>query len=384
MKICFLGLGNLPVLAQEFSQHGVGGEEVQHCLLAKALRARGHIVSMVVADYGQPDAASWDGITVYKAYAFAAGLPIFRFAHPRWTGVWAALRRADAEVYYVSCAGMHLGLLAMFCARYRRGLVFRMAHDSDAKPQELIIPHWRDKKLYGYGLRRTDVVLAQSENQRVGMLANYGVASRVAGMLVDSGAVVGTLSERTGGVLWVNNLRQFKRPDLAMDLAALLPDREFDMIGGPQAGFESLFAQTQQRAAEMPQVRFWGRVPYQDIGPYYGQARVFINTSDTEGFPNSFLQAWVRGTPVVSFFDPDGLIEREGLGFRATTIDEMAAKVNRLVNEPELWHAVSQRCLRFMAQRYGDDTVLVDYLGAFAAAIQKRHSGVEARPAGRA
>ncbi len=118
MKICFLGLENLPVLAPEFNQHGIGGEQVQHTLLARALARRKHAVSMVVHDYGQADRACWNGITTYKTYREDAGIPIFRFIHPRWTSVWSALRRVNADVYYASCAGMHLGMLALFCKRH--------------------------------------------------------------------------------------------------------------------------------------------------------------------------------------------------------------------------------------------------------------------------
>jgi hypothetical protein len=48
------------VLSRAYSRHGVGGEQVQHTLLARALARRGHEVSMVVADYGQADAARVD------------------------------------------------------------------------------------------------------------------------------------------------------------------------------------------------------------------------------------------------------------------------------------------------------------------------------------
>src|ERR1700730_18433213 len=119
MKICLLGLDNLPVLASEYREHTVGGESVQQTLLARALARRGHEVSMVTADYGQTDAALWEDIRVFKAYAPDAGLPVLRFIHPRWTGLWRALARADADLYYTSCAGMHLGLLALFCWRAR-------------------------------------------------------------------------------------------------------------------------------------------------------------------------------------------------------------------------------------------------------------------------
>ena len=178
LKVCFVCLEGLPVLAREFNRHGIGGEEVQHTLLARALAARGHEVSMVVADYGQPDAARWQGVTTRKAYRLDAGWPVVRFVHPRWTGVWGALRRADADVYYLSCAGMLVGLVALFCRLHRRRLVFRTAHDTDCQPDRLLIRFARDRKLYGYGIRSADVILTQSVTQQSDLMNNHGLATR--------------------------------------------------------------------------------------------------------------------------------------------------------------------------------------------------------------
>ena len=61
MKICLVGLDNLPLLVPEYRQHVIGGESVQQTLLARALARRGLDVSTVVLDYGQIDGAQWDG-----------------------------------------------------------------------------------------------------------------------------------------------------------------------------------------------------------------------------------------------------------------------------------------------------------------------------------
>lgn len=365
MKICFVGLGNLPVLAPEYNRHGIGGEEVQQTLMARYLAKQGHQISMVVADMGQADGARWDGVTTFRTYRSDAGLPILRFIYPRWTSVWDALRRADADVYYVSCAGMQLGLVAMFCKKYGRKLVFKIAHDRDCDPNDLIITYARDKKLYAYGLRRADVVIAQSEQQQRAMLKNYGRNSVVAEMIVDGAKQLYDLSDRQFDVLWVNNLRQFKRPDLLLELAKRLPQLSFHMIGGPQPGFAELYEVISAQAQTIPNLTFHGRVPYHDMDKWYARAKVFVNTSDTEGFPNSYLQSWVRGTPAVAFFDPDGVIARESLGVAARDMAHMANAVEKLVEDTQRWHVTSARCLEYMAQVYGEDRIMSPYIKIF-------------------
>ncbi len=362
MKICFLGLDNLPVLAPEYNRHGIGGEQVQHTLLARALVRRGHQVSMVVFDYGQADGAVWDQVSTYKAYREGAGLPLLRFFSPCWTGLWAALKRADADVYYVSCAGMHLGLLALFCRRYKRKVVFKIAHDTDCEPDKLLIKYTRDKKLYEYGLRHAHSVLAQSQQQQRAMLSNYGVHSHITEMMVET---PGPQCQRTVDVLWVNNLRPFKRPDLLLELARRLPQYRFAMIGGEQPGFASLFQTIQAQAAQIPNLQFLGRVPYHDMDRQYASARVFVNTSDNEGFPNSYLQAWIRGSPVLAFFDPDKVIAREGLGMAFIELPQMVQGIQTMLEDDHAWLLASLRCKAYMERVYAEERILAPYLATF-------------------
>lgn len=130
-RVCFVGFNNLAVLAPQFDTRGAAGEPVQQTLLARAFVRRGYDVSMVTADCGQPDGSRWDGIAAYKAFAPDAGWPVIRFVHPRFTKLWSALRRADADVYYVSCAGAVVGQVALFCQLHKRKFVFRVASDAD-------------------------------------------------------------------------------------------------------------------------------------------------------------------------------------------------------------------------------------------------------------
>lgn len=361
-RICFVGLECLPVLSRAYNHHGIGGEQVQHTLLARAFAKRGFDVTMVVANYGQAEVEKIDGVTLYRAHGLNEGIPVLRFVHPRITKLWAALKRADADVYYVSCASNQLGVVARFAKLHHKRVVFRIAHDTDCEPDQLLIPYWRDKKLYEYGLHRADVVLAQSVQQARRLKANYHLDSTIATMLVESPERLLPFEGRDVDVLWVNNLRPFKRPELALALAKLLPQLKIHMIGGPQAGHEALYADMAAQAKKISNLHFHGQVPYHDVNAFYERARVFVNTSESEGFPNSYLQAWRRGTPVVTFFDPDGVIARHGLGLAVNTLSEMAHEVAQLATQHDTWTGASERSLRYVQERHGDDLVLAPYL----------------------
>ncbi|HJS37813.1 MAG TPA: glycosyltransferase family 4 protein [Burkholderiales bacterium] len=368
MRICLLGLENLAVLAPEFRHHNIAGEGVQQTLLARALVRRGHDVRMVTWDHGQPEAKEWDGIRVHKAYAPSAGVPLLRFFHPRWSRLWRALERADADLYYTSCAGMHVGLLALFCRRHGKRFVFRSASDADCDPARLLVRYRRDRWLYGYGLRRAGAILVQSEAQRQALARHYGLAGRVAGMLVEP-AQPGRV--RDVEILWVSNIRRVKRPDRVLDLAAGLLRRHFHMVGGPLPGEEALYREIEAAARSRLNVTFHGRLSYHDTAALYGRARVFLNTSDVEGFPNSYLQAWMRGVPVVTRLDPDRVIEREGLGAVARSSAGLEAALRGLLGDAQAWQAASARCVAHMAREHGEERVLGPYLEAFDTALRR-------------
>jgi glycosyltransferase involved in cell wall biosynthesis len=379
MKICLVGLDNLPVLAPEYREHPIGGESVQQTLMARALVRRGHEVSMVTADYGQEDGARREGIRIYKAYRPAAGLPLLRFVHPRWTGLWAALVRADAGVYYTSCAGMQVGLVALFCAHHQRRFVFRCASDADCDPARLLIRYARDRRLYTFGLRRAHAILVQSVAQARSLALNFGLEGRVAGMLVEPAP---SAVERDIDVLWVGNIRYLKRPDRVLALAAQLPEARIHMVGGRLAGDERLYQSVQRAAARFPNVTFHGRLPYWDANRLYGRARLLANTSDLEGFPNAYLQSWIRGVPVVTFTDPDGVIHRHELGAAVSSLPQMCEEIRRLLGSPATLAAASRRCCVYMKREFAEERVLVPYLEALGEGVREARTAPRKMAAG--
>ena len=135
------------------------------------------------------------------------------------------------------------------------------------------------------------------------------------------------------------------------------------MIGGACPGYEGYYLSMQSMAEKLSNLHFLGAVPYQHVNDFFQRARLFSNTSTIEGFPNSFLQAWVRGVPVVSFFDPDGLIDKKGLGIRPKDSKAMKQALTELLHDNPLRETMSKACRQF-ASNYSPPSVAKHYIEA--------------------
>ncbi len=134
---------------------------------------------MICLDYGQPDGITVDGVTVFKCHAPIQGLPVIRFVHPRLTGMWSALRRVDADIYYQRSAAAQTGVIGLFARRYGRRFVYAAACDLDlARDRTWKLfqrrAGWRDMQLFQLGLKLADHVVAQHAGQMQDCKRWYG------------------------------------------------------------------------------------------------------------------------------------------------------------------------------------------------------------------
>ena len=197
----------------------------------------------------------------------------------------SALIAADAETYYQSPAGAYTGITAWFCRATGRRFIFRVASDSDCEKEHGRIQFWRDRKLYNYGLRCADVIAAQTEFQAQLLRENHGLESTVVNMMVEPPRA-GTNVAKDIDVLWVSNLRALKRPELALELARQLPNVQVHARRRADAGRRRRITKTcMAAAARLPNVTMLGPVRYSESGALFDRAKVFLNTSSIEGFP---------------------------------------------------------------------------------------------------
>jgi glycosyltransferase involved in cell wall biosynthesis len=350
----------------------IGGIEWQTSLTARWFAKQGNAVTMLTWDEGGPAEEVLEGVRVIKICRRSAGVRGLRFFHPKWTGLVHAMRRADADLYYQNGSECTTGQVALWCKRRHKPFVFSLASDADCTPEFPELSR-HDHLLYRIGLKGADRRIAQTVTQSNRLRDNFGLDSVVIPMpCPDTAGDFAGPSPGIGRVLWVGRVCEVKRPDRLVELAALCPQLSFDLVGPFQ--HEPLSSQIRERAKAVSGLTLHGGVPRDQMPDYYRKAALLCCTSEYEGFPNTFLEAWSHGVPVVSTFDPDGVIARHNLGVVSKDIREMAAAIEALLAFPERYRQMSQNARKYFAQNHKADAVLPRFEKLFLEILKKSAS----------
>jgi glycosyltransferase involved in cell wall biosynthesis len=118
-----------------------------------------------------------------------------------------------------------------------------------------------------------------------------------------------------------------------------------------------------------------GWKPHSEVIQMVRNASLVVNTSEVEGFPNVYLEAWNHGVPVVSFNDVDGLIREKDVGAICTGIDDMEATVRALLADDHRLRGMRERA-RHLAQDCFSPRALGPKYVDFFEALRTRHGRV--------
>jgi glycosyltransferase involved in cell wall biosynthesis len=353
-----------------------GGAEVQQVAMARGLAARGFDVSLVTCDFGQPPRVELDGITILRAFAPGAGLPVVRFFHPRLTRTVWALAAADAEAYYARGLGFVAGITYDIARARRAAFVLGAAHDWDATRSLPHLSNPRDRWWSRRALRGARAIVAQTEVQRRLFAEESGLESEVIPNLVEASEQPADPGQE-GAVVWLATYKPAKRPAWFLELARRLPHRRFVMCGVIPIPPETRDAWEEARraasAASNLEVR--GFLDHARLGELFAQASLFVHTSPAEGFPNTVLEAWAHGLPSVTMVDPDGVVEREGLGVVVSDRDGLVAAVERLMSDAPARRAAGTRARDYVLRRHAPAAVLDRLSALFDRVIAEVRAG---------
>jgi glycosyltransferase involved in cell wall biosynthesis len=324
---------------------------------------------MITWDQGLADGEMVHGVRVFKVCRREAGVPGVRFVWPRWTSLSNAMGRADSDVYYQNCGEYVTGQVGLWCRRHRRKFVYSVASDPDCDSRLPEMCTIRERVLYRCGLRLADRVVVQTGKQQEMLLGGFGKGSVVIPMPCPgptNGEFVAPPEPKIAGssILWIGRICRVKRPDRLVELAEMLRECEFNLVGPVGSGEYS--REVMARIGQRPNIVVHGRAAREDVPGHYRRAALLVCTSSFEGFPNTFLEAWSHGVPIVSTVDPDGLIEKRGLGRVAGDVGGLVAGIRELLGSPREWRAASANARRYYLENHTVESVMPRFERVFA------------------
>lgn len=284
------------------------------------------------------------------------------------------MRRAEADLYYHNCGEYVTGQVAFWCRSAGRKFVYSVANDPDVDPQLPEMKKIRERVLYRYGLRHADRIIVQTRAQQAMLRDGFGRESAVIPMPCPGPHEAEYTPPRAPApdkcrVLWVARVSRQKRPDRLLDLAEACPDLEFDFVGPSD---DSVYVRgVMERAKAISNINVCGPVSRSAIHGFYERAACLCCTSDFEGFPNTFLEAWSHGLPVVSTFDPDNLIAERNLGVVAKDVPGLVNGIRALLESPQRWRQASENGRHYYLENHTVDSVMSRFERVFLDVLQQ-------------
>jgi glycosyltransferase involved in cell wall biosynthesis len=213
-------------------------------------------------------------------------------------------------------------------------------------------------------------VIVQTVTQQTMMAKHFRVAATVIPMPApgpaDADYQAPTPAARR--VLWVGRICMVKRPDRLVEIARACPELQFE-VAGPV--YDDACSRTAAAAAgALPNVSLLGAVAREQMDSLYRNASLLCCTSDYEGFPNTFLEAWSHGLPVVSTVDPDGVIEQRNLGRVASDTTTLVSAIRTLHGDPAAYAASSRAAREYFRAHHAMDAVMPLFEDVFASLAQ--------------
>jgi glycosyltransferase involved in cell wall biosynthesis len=333
-----------------------GGAETQMLMLARALARRGRRVCVVT--YGLPEVlpGGIDGIAVVPQRQPRTRARLVGFA-AHLVSAARALGPLRARVFVQRAAGPTTGIVALFARTKDSRFVYSSANVIDFDFERLErspIRVW----LFHLGVKLASTIVVQTHEQVDMCRRRFGREPVLIKSIAEPACATDLDRE---AFLWVGRAASYKRPEAFIDLAQAVPEARFRMIlvtAGEKGG--ELARKIVERCRRVPNIELLNPRPRAELMRLIDSAVAMVNTADFEGMPNIYLESWARGVPALSLLhDPDGVIERESLGFFARGSPErLAAQARSLWQTRANQSELQERCREYVAREHDPERVV--------------------------
>ncbi len=373
---------HIAFILEAFYGDQIGGAERQVQIIAQALRREGWKTTYIAQrDSDKPARENLDGMDVIALPQHKR-----RSAWFNYTRLREAMKASRADIFYQRIRHPYSGLTARICRSLKKPFIFAAASTADVikdtdlrnsghagNPLDRLL-HPLDRMIEDRGILKADVVILQTEEQLQLLKEQYGRD----GIVIPNSIVVNDEldsaieKKEPPEIFWISNIKQFKRPEIFIELAGRCADLPVNFVMAGGCPNQSILKDVEKAEKEIQKFSYIGPIDPVDAAKRIAGSMLLINTSDFEGFPNAFQQAWARGVPTLSMgVDPDDVIKREQLGGCAASVDDLEAITRRFHHDQNMREEVGERARIFACEHYNVRVLLPQYCSLFEKLIDR-------------
>jgi len=268
--------------------------------------------------------------------------------------IYKMLKKINPDVIYQRVRSAYTGIAAFYAIKHNKNMIWHVSHDNDVKPFKInfkkqVIFNYIDKMVAEYGIRNCRKIIGQTEHQNRLLMKHY---ARKCNAVIPNFHPYPThkiQKENPIKILWISNFKDWKRPELFVKVAKhfeRFDNVRFYMVGRKQG--KKYKTRIEDEIASIKNLAHLGERTLEEVNELFCQAHIFVNTSDFEGFPNTFIQAWMRRVPVVSLnVDPDNILKNYGIGFHSGSFKQLIKDTEMLIGNEELRNALGERAQKY-------------------------------------
>jgi len=362
IRVCFIAPKAYPLFNPDVKKV-FGGAEVDLYLLATELaKDENFVVTFITADYGQKQTETIEGVKIIKSLDFKKNVL------PGALRIWRAMRQADADIYLLKTASPGVPLAALFCRLHGKIFAYRTASAEECDGT-YAKKHFFLGRFFNWSLHQAGIIFAQNATDKESLQCTVGVSA----VIIPNGHILPTLQQcRREIILWVGRSDKIKRPGLFIDLAEKMPNEKFVMICQHATGDEK-YEELLARAGQAKNLQFIEHVPFREIGSHFQRAKVFVNTSESEGFPNTFIEACNYAVPILSLkVNPDGFLDKYNCGQCCKDRFEKLIDSLKFMLAENRYIEPGKNARRYAEQNHDIKIVALEYKKLFAGLLDEK------------
>ncbi len=336
--------------------NNVGGAEVQANYLAQALSENGHEVHYLFDSNEKHD---YGGDILYHNLKDRGN----SFSWMNFRSIKGYIDRIQPDIIYQRCRSAYTGIAAYYSRSSSVKMVLSVASLSDCERNSVnfgknIFNLSLKEYLGRYGVKNVDCIIVQSKEQKKLIETNFNRNS----IQVNNGHPVPEppFNKSTPPIVsWISNIKEWKQPEVFIRLAKDLHDTDVQFVFAGRMGNSQYQNKIMRLTDKMENIQYLGPLSFDGANDLLARSSIFINTSlRREGFPNTYIQAWMRETPVVTLnFDPDDLLKIEKIGFHSSRYKQFVDDVRFLLVNKKERHLMGKRARQYAINNHDHNKI---------------------------